>query len=60
VRGSYLGRRSALAVVTLVVTLGVLGLGGAAAAAPDSKGTEHWLMFTQNLRPPSLSLLITS
>jgi protocatechuate 3,4-dioxygenase beta subunit len=47
-------------VVVLVVLGGVLGLSGAAAAAPDTKGTDYWLMFTQNLFPENLSLLVTS
>jgi IgGFc binding protein/Bacterial Ig-like domain (group 1) len=60
VRGSYLGRRSALVAVTLVLSVGVLVLGGAAAAAQDSKGTEHWLMLTQNLSSENRAVLVTS
>jgi len=32
---------------------------GNAVAAPDSKGTEFWLMFTENLGTPTLTLFIT-
>lgn len=30
-----------------------------AMAAPDSKGTDFWLMFNANLSPPTMSLFIT-
>ncbi len=59
-RVRHLGRRHALATLAVALCASVLALGGAAVAAPDSKGTDYWLMFTENLNPPALSLFITS
>src|SRR5688572_557928 len=53
-------RRQLFATAALALCAGVLALGGAANAAPDSKGTDHWLMFNANFSPATLSLFLTS
>ena len=46
--------------LAVAVAAGVLALGGAANAAPDSKGTDYWLMFPGNVATPTLSLFVAS
>lgn len=50
--------RSVLAAMVLFAA-GVVVPTFAASAAPDSAGSEHWLMFTQNISGENLSLFIT-
>lgn len=49
------------AMLALIVAVsGLMALAGSASAAPDSKGTDHWLAFPTNyIQTPELSLFIT-
>ena len=43
-----------------VALLMMLLLTGQSISAPDSKGTDFWLMFNSNLGTPTLTVFITS
>jgi hypothetical protein len=60
VKRRHARRRQHTLATLAVVCASILALGGAAAAAPDSKGTDHWLMFTDNVGAITLSLFVTA
>ncbi len=56
------GRLPVLQRLFMILVLGMallLAAVGPARAAPDSKGTEFWLMFNENLTIPTVTLFIT-
>ncbi len=56
---SFNGVKIVIKKISLVLTALLISVNLANAAAPDSKGTDFWLMFSQNVNPPQLQLFIT-